>query len=117
MFRSCSLPILILLASSATAVQAREPSTIFGIGFAMSCEEYLGKKSEFGPAVLTWVQGYFSGLNAGMALHHGHAATVGGSVSAGTLESMLKGQCREEKGVAIWVAADRLYDQLGAKGL
>lgn len=36
------------LACGVTAVQAREPSIILGIGGTMSCEEYLGEMSSGG---------------------------------------------------------------------
>jgi hypothetical protein len=119
-FHSRLFQVLVLLAFSVTAVQEKEPNTLFGIG-TMSCKWYLDVPPDMKVttmAVFTWVQGYFSALNTVTALHNGRAATVGGSVSADTLESMLKDQCREEGGeVAVWVAAGRLYDKLEAKGL
>jgi hypothetical protein len=122
-FRSRLLPILLLLAC-VTAVSAREPYVVMGLG-ATSCKAYLGKTPHvemLGLAVLAWVEGYFSARN--VYGHNGRMATVGGTLSADTLESMFKDQCSDLMNATdesvpkptVYAAADALYQKLEAKG-
>lgn len=65
--------------------------------------------------MFSWVQGFFSAQNL---RDLDHPRTVGGSLSADTLRSMLTDQCREEKDTYLLLgAAVKLYDKLQEKGL
>jgi hypothetical protein len=117
MLRSLPLQILLLLTCNATAVYAKEPNSVLGYG-AMSCKAYLNffqepAMKESAGDVFAWVQGYFSARNT----LGDHPVTVGGSLSANTLESMLRDHCGEVRETPVVLAAAMLYAKLEAKGL
>jgi hypothetical protein len=125
-FRSRPLQVLLLLACGVTAVHAAEPKVVLGLG-GYTCEFYWSLYSRGdqpdADSVFSWVQGYFSARN--MYGHGVRQATVGGSLSPPTLESMFKDECsdlidatREDvPKPTLYAAADALYRKLEAKGL
>jgi hypothetical protein len=120
MFYSRPLQIALLFVCGVTAVSAKEPGMVLGAG-ASTCGQYLNfkkdpKRVSTARMMFSWVQGYFSARNA--MGHTERMLTVGGSVSADTLESMLADQCTNEgESTTVWIAADDLYDKLRQKGM
>jgi hypothetical protein len=109
-----------LLACSITAAHAKDPNVVLGFG-AVTCVEFVNaehdprRKTTLGLDIFAWAQGYFSARNTQQPGAH---LTVGGSVSADTLESMLVDQCNElPKTTPVFFAADALYEKLKQKGL
>lgn len=120
--RPRSLQVFLLLACGVAAVNAGEPAVVMGAG-TISCKEYVAllkdpHKPHSIDAVLSWVQGYFSARNT--AGRRGQdVLTVGGTMSAATLQSMLADQCAEERlqPLPLVIAVNELYEKLQQKGL
>ena len=126
-FRSRLLPILLLLACGATAVNAGEPTRPLPGLAGWTCQFYVslrrGVDQNNADAAYAWVEGFFVARN--VFGHNGRVATVGGSLSAPTLESMFKDQCYDLINTTgenvpkptLYDAADALYRKLEVKGL
>jgi hypothetical protein len=121
MSHSQPLRVLLLLALGVTAAHAAEPTSALGAGSAVTCKDYLAllKHHQTVPTdlVLSWVQGYFTARNSvGRA---DQPVTVGHTISANTLQSLLADQCKDERmqPKLIALAADALYEKMQQKGL
>jgi hypothetical protein len=62
-----------------------------------------------------WAQGWFSARN--YVGREDSPLTVGGTLSADTLESFLIDQCKIDSNMPLALAADGLYEKLAKKGL
>src|SRR5579862_3446638 len=119
MHASRPLQVLLLLTLGVTAVSAKEPGVVYGAG-TLTCKVYMDmvrepRREHQADLMFSWVQGFFSARNL---RDFDHPLTVGGSLSADTLRSMLTDQCREEKDTFLLLgAAMKLYDKLEEKGL
>lgn len=118
MFRSRSLPVLLLLTCCVTPAYTTEPYGARGAG-TMTCERYLlavhapSERSavEAAAEAREWVRGYLAGRNADST------RTMGGSLSNDHFEGLLIEQCRQEHWSTVYFAADRLYLKLKEKEL
>jgi hypothetical protein len=113
--------VLLLLTLGVAAANAAEPTSALGAGSAVACKDYLAllKHHQTVPTdlVLSWVQGYFTARNS--VGPSGQPVTVGHTLSANTLQSMLADQCKDQRmqSKLIAIAADALYEKLQQKGL
>lgn len=109
---------LLLLGGIGNA-DAREPWAIVGIG-TMECRLYVSASKDKNAKAITdpafaWVQGWFSAKNMGDGA--AKPRTVGGSLSANTLEGFFVSECEDHPENKLFVAANDLYARLAEKGL
>jgi hypothetical protein len=65
--------------------------------------------------MFSWAQGWFSARN--VIGHENAPRTVGGTLSAERLKSLLVDECRSHPDEAIYLAVNNLYQTLASKGL
>jgi hypothetical protein len=124
MFTSRRLQVLLLLTCGITAVPAKAPNVVFGVGTTM-CKAYVGMVKDptagrLTDMVVSWAQGYFSARNvAGRLDPNATRLSVGGTISADTLQAMLVDECNEEdfQSGPLFFAVEGLYNKLQSKGL
>jgi hypothetical protein len=116
--RSVLLAFSIVFAISAESyVSAKEPNVVMGFG-SHPCRMVVSASKQSSGAILVdaafaWVQGWISARNLHPRIEP--MKTVGGSLSANTLESMFVDQCKQNEEFKIYEAADALYDYLESK--
>lgn len=117
--------VIEVIAATALCLQcsmavAKEPYVITGIGI-FKCKALVSasKSKEMEPimtSMFAWVQGWFSARNAA-GPNANAPRSVGGTLSAQTLQGFLVSECEEHPEGSIYIAVDRLYDRLAEKGL
>ena len=117
--RGCHSLFLLTLSVCSTG-WSKEPFSVFGFG-TVSCKVLVDTEAESSPMkplskdLFAWSQGWLSARN--YVGHEDKPLTVGGSLSARTLESMIVDECKEHPDFPIFMALDLLYDRLQKKGL
>jgi hypothetical protein len=108
--------------AASSAKPAPKPSpALYGVG-AHPCKKFVevaqendGNQIALSGAMFSWAQGWFSARN--LVGHENAPLTVGGSVSADALKSMLVGECKSHPDESIYIAVNDLYERLAKKGL
>jgi len=109
-------------AAAAPAPRVRRDSpALFGMG-AQACKAFrdvagegTGREIAISGAMFSWAQGWFSARN--VIGHESAPRTVGGSLTADRLKSMLVQECGAHPDDSIYLAVDALYDSLARRGL
>jgi len=113
---ACTLPTVAATGDS----NKQQDSVVFGEGNVLCgpfvyMEQYPQMRPGERQRVFAWVEGYFSARNM---VGHERPLAVGNSVSSKTRESMLLDLCGKESArTPIWVAADKLYNQMQKGGI
>jgi hypothetical protein len=120
---------LVLLATCAAAAPPAPPKAaapkespaLYGMG-AQPCKAFVDVSGEkdnreiaLSGAMFSWAQGWFSARN--VIGHENAPRTVGGTLSAERLKSLLVDECRSHPDEAIYLAVNNLYQTLASKGL
>jgi hypothetical protein len=115
------LPCLLGLALfGVTNSFAKEPNVLFGPG-TLLCKVFASAdlntnfRNPVRKETFTWTQGWFSARN--YVGRESKPLTVGGSLSAATLELFLVDECRDHPNIQVWEAAQLLYDRLAERAL
>jgi hypothetical protein len=110
-----------LAAAPPKAAAPKESPALYGMG-AQPCKAFVDVSGEkdnreiaLSGAMFSWAQGWFSARN--IIGHENAPRTVGGTLSAERLRSLLVDECRSHPDEAIYLAVNDLYQRLASKGL